>query len=267
MNTSIPEGDKDSRISILSLSDYGHGKICVEIKATIGKGFRPARPVNEDLLNDLYVRGLKKSWQERAAEMEVKEFIETLPLESIATCSSLAKMSPLLAKGQWRLEDMQAGIIRRKELAAATAAEEKPILFEKSDGSKPNLLERLRAKRVEQAGRAPPPTKAEINRRQALERISEVVSVLGILSTSTSVGQTRISFTLPTVLGKLQDSSKTPMSKDEADICVRLLASEIAPQWVRIVKMGKFEALAVNREGRPGDLEIEKHIKRSSQRI
>jgi hypothetical protein len=69
---------------------------------------------------------------------------------------------------------------------------------------------------------------------------------------------------MPTVLGKLRDSFKTPMSKEEGDICVRLLASEIAPEWVRIVKMGKVGALAVNREERPTDLEIEERVRRAS---
>jgi hypothetical protein len=68
---------------------------------------------------------------------------------------------------------------------------------------------------------------------------------------------------MPTVLSKLRDSFKTPMSKEEGDACVRLLASEIAPEWVKVVRMGKVEALAVNREGRPTDLEIEDRVKRA----
>ncbi|KAG0652242.1 hypothetical protein D0Z07_1240 [Hyphodiscus hymeniophilus] len=262
MNANIPEGKKDLRISKLSLSDYGHGKICVEIRTGAGKAGRLARPVNEDLLNDIYVRGLNNSWEGRSViDTEVKEFIESLPLEPITTCSSFIKMSPLRAKGQRRLEDMRAGVIMKKEEAAA--AKEKLSMGEKSTGTKPTLLERLRAKQLEQAGKAPPPTKAEISRRQALQRIDEVVSVLSILSTSTSVGQTRISFTMPTVLGKLRDSFKTPISKEEGDTCVRLLAAEIAPEWVRIVKMGKVEALAVNREKRPTELEIEERVRRA----
>jgi hypothetical protein len=262
MNRNIPEGSKDARISRLSLSDYGHGKICVEIATSAGKAERLARPVNEDLMNDIFVRELNKSWEGRTImDTAVQDFIESLPLESITTCSSFIKMSPLHAKGQRRLEDMRAGIIMRKE--AAAAAKEKLALVEIPEGTKPTLLERLRAKQLEQAGKTLP-TKAEISRRQALQRIDEVVSVLSMLSTSTSIGQTRISFTMPTVLGKLRDSFKTPMSKEEGDSCVRLLASEIAPEWVRVVKMGKVEALAVNREERPTDLEIQERVRRAS---
>jgi hypothetical protein len=261
MNRSILEGNNEARISRLSMSDYGHGKICIEIRTAGGKAGRLARPVNENLLNESFVRGLKELWDEgEAVDTEVKEFIESLPLEPITTCSSLAKMSPLLAKGQRRLEDMRAGIIIKKD----AAAEEKVTAMEKPNGTKPTLLERLRAKQLEQANKAPPPTKAEISRRAALQRIDEVVSVLNILSTSSSLGQARISFTMPTVLGKLRDSFKTPMSKEEGNACVRLLASEIAPEWVKIVKMGKVEALAVNRGERPTDLEIEERVNRAA---
>lgn len=261
MNTSILESNKDSRISRLSLSNYGHGKICIEIGTGADKAGRLTRPVNENLLNEIYVGGLKKLWEERTVtDNEVQEFIQSLPLEPITTCSSLAKMSPLLVKGQRRLEDMRAGIIIKQE----AAAKERAIVTEKPNGEKPTLLERLRAKQLEQANKAPPPSKAELSRRQALQRIDEVVSVLSILSTSGSIGQSRISFTMPTVLGKLCDSFKTPMSKEEGDTCVRLLASEIAPEWVKVMKMGKAEALAVNREERPTNLEIEERIRRAA---
>jgi hypothetical protein len=55
-----------------------------------------------------------------------------------------------------RLEDMRAEIIVRKEEAAAAkeklAAAEKLAAVEKLNGTKPTLLERLRAKQLEQAG-------------------------------------------------------------------------------------------------------------------
>ncbi|CAL3967774.1 hypothetical protein PZA11_003990 [Diplocarpon coronariae] len=246
LNANIPETSLDHRLSRLSLSDYGHGKICVEIK-TLGKSGRIARPINEDLLNEIFERGLSNAWKERADEPVTLEFIQKLPMESIAKCSSLAKMSPLLAKGQRRLEDLKAGI-KIKE----------PVKVRVDDiaGSKLTLLERLRAKQVHNASLPAPPSKTEVARRAALGRIEEVVAILVILSTSTSIGQSRISFTLPTVNAKLRDSFKTPLSMEEADICIRLLATDIAPGWVKLVKMGKVEALVVNRDKRPTELDI-----------
>jgi hypothetical protein len=66
---------------------------------------------------------------------------------------------------------------------------------------------------------------------------------------------------MPTVLGKLRDSFKTPMSKEEGETCVRLLASEIAPEWLKVVKMGKSNAVVVNRDNRPSDLDIHERVK------
>jgi hypothetical protein len=68
---------------------------------------------------------------------------------------------------------------------------------------------------------------------------------------------------MPTVLGKLKDSFKTPMSKQEGETCVRLLASDIAPEWLRIVKMGKTDAIIVDRDNRPNTQEIQERVKRA----
>ncbi|KAK0109387.1 hypothetical protein ONS96_003201 [Cadophora gregata f. sp. sojae] len=252
LNTSIPADGNDTRLSRLILSDYGHGKICIEIKTSAKQG-RIARPVNEDLLNEIFERGLSRAWEEREGDMAVKEFIAGLPLEAITTCSSLVKMSPLLAKGQRRLEDLKAGI-GVKEVVKVKA---------EVAGPKLTLLERLRAKQLEKSNMPPPPSKANIARKAALGRMDEVVAILVILSTSTSIGQSRISFTLPTIIGKLRDSFNTPMSKEEADTCIRLLASEIAPEWVKLVKMGKVEALVVNRDERPSELDIKERVGRA----
>ncbi|CZT53384.1 uncharacterized protein RSE6_14899 [Rhynchosporium secalis] len=251
-NSSAPES-KDARVSRLSLSDYGHGKICIEIR-TLGKGGRIARPVNEDLLNEVFEKGLTSLWEQKRAELDVKEFVEGLPHQGITMCSSLVKMSPLLAKGQRRLEDLRAGITIKS-----------PAIAQKVEVASPKLtlLDRLRAKAIQTAKLPPPPSKADIARQAAMGRIEEVVSILVILSTSTSIGQSRISFTLPTIIGKLRDSFKTPMSKEEADTCIRLLATDIAPQWVKLVKMGKVECLVVNRDERPREGNIKEMVGRA----
>jgi len=260
LNANNEEENRDSRLSHLSLSDYGHGKICIEIDTYQEKAGRLARPVNEDLLNEIFVSGLRNTWDARwEVDMKPKEFIESLPLEPITICSSVTKMTPLLAKGQRRLENLRAGIRVKKE-----AAKEKALEQKNGSGTKPTLLERLRAKQLHQSTLTPPPSKAELDRKQALQRIDEVVAVLTILSTSSSVGQQRISFTIPTVLGKLKDSFRTPISKGEGETCVRLLASEIAPEWVKIAKMGKVEAIVVNRDERPREQDIKERVKRAA---
>lgn len=227
-----------------------------------GKAGRIARPVNEDLLNEIFVKELKASWEEREGmDTDVADFVAGLPLEPITMCSSVLNMSPLLAKGQRRLEDLRQGITVKKD-EEQKKAQEAEVSYK--SGAKPTLLERLRAKQQLQANLPPPPSKAELARKAALQRIDEVAAVLTHLSTSSSVGQQRISFTLPALLGKLKDSFKTPMSKEEGETCVRLLASEIAPQWVQIVKMGKVDALVVNRDERLAEGELQERVKRAA---
>ena len=48
----------------LSLSDYGHGKICVEVKTAIGKRGKVARPLDENRLNDTFASNLRRLWRE-----------------------------------------------------------------------------------------------------------------------------------------------------------------------------------------------------------
>lgn len=95
--------------------------------------------------------------------------------------------------------------------------------------------------------------------------MEEVVKVLSILSTSGSAGQQRISFTMPTLIGKLKDSFKTPIAKDEVISTVRLLAEEIAPEWVKIAKMGKVEAVVFDRERKVGEEGVRKGIEKAKK--
>ncbi|RDW91248.1 hypothetical protein BP5796_02413 [Coleophoma crateriformis] len=246
-------------LSRLALSDYGHGKICIEINTT-GPS-RLARPLNENVMNHIFIQGLRDLWESQdSGDVQVTEFIQNLPAEAITTCSSVSKISPLLAKGQRRLEDMKAGIIFKKEAVKEKVSDEATVVT----GKRPTLLERLRAKQLERSNMPPSATKEELQRKAALQRLEEVVAILTILSTSSSVGQQRVSFTLPTVMSKLRDSFKTPMSKDEADVALRLLASEIAPKWVKVVKMGKMEAMVVDREEKPDELALKESIVRAS---
>lgn len=269
MNSRIDPDSKDNRMSRLSLSDYSQGKICIEMRETTGKTGRIARPVNEDLLNEIYQRALLTAWEQTEEATKLEDFIKGLPLEPISTCSSVLKISPLLAKGQRRLEDMKAVMTLKKETAAANKAK---LLAPTSTtftstttqagAPRPSLLERLRAKAIENAKAPPPPTSAEMARNQALHRVEEVASVLSILSTSSSLGQQRVSFTMGTVLGKLKDSFKTPISKAEAEASVRLLVGEIAPAWMKIVRIGKADALVIDREGKPTEAEIRERVEK-----
>lgn len=58
------------------------------------------------------------------------------------------------------------------------------------------------------------------------------------------------SFTMSTLVQHLQMSLKNPISKEDAVSCVRLLATEVAPSWVKIKELGKVVGVTVWRGGR-----------------
>ncbi|KFZ23711.1 hypothetical protein V502_01810 [Pseudogymnoascus sp. VKM F-4520 (FW-2644)] len=250
LNLQDPSGS-----TLLSLSDYGQNKICVETRVSDRAG-RIAKPLDENTMNTTFTSNLTSLWQ-KSTTQEIDAFISTLPLEPVRICSSLAKMSPLLAKGQRRLEFIREGIAIGKAIEATKTTDVKPV---DASGNRPTLLERLRAKALAKANAPTGPTKEELARRSALGRMEEVVATLTQLSTSSSAGQSRVSFTLPTVVVSLKDSFRSPISAKEAEDCVRLLAGEIAPAWLKIVKRGRTESVVVSRDERPSDAVIRERI-------
>ncbi|KAI9647943.1 hypothetical protein NHQ30_004333 [Ciborinia camelliae] len=269
LNSHVSVSTEDQKLSKITLSDYGFGKICVEIEGgnRDGKG-NNLRPIDEERLNGIFTQGLITQWDSKEQDITVEAFMKELPLEPITTCSSLSKMTPLLAKGQRRLEDMKAGIVTKKDLrrtksSPALIKAATSISTSTSTENKPTLLERLRAKQLKQSLLPQAPSPAQVARKAALSRMEEVVKVLSILSTSGSAGQQRISFTMPTLVGKLKDSFKTPISKDEAITVVKLLSEEIAPEWVQLAKMGKMEAVVFDRERRVGEESVRERVKKA----
>lgn len=245
-----------SSSTLLSLSDYGQNKICVETRVP-DRGGRIAKPLDENTMNTTFTANLTSLWSKSTEHSSIDAFILTLPDEPVRICSSLAKMSPLLAKGQRRLEFIREGIAIGKAIEATKSTDVKPA---DAAGNRPSLLERLRAKALAKANAAPGPTKEELARKSALGRMEEVVATLTLLSTSSSAGQSRVSFTLPTVVVSLKDSFRSPISSREAEDCVRLLAGEIAPAWLKIVKRGRTESVVVSRDERPSDAVMRERI-------
>ncbi|RFU32303.1 hypothetical protein B7463_g4006, partial [Scytalidium lignicola] len=245
----------------LSLSDYGDGKYCVEMGAESECLSIFGQPLNETLLNGRFQDSLKSLWRASEGTVEPLKFIQSLPMEPITICESLAKLSSIKTTGQRRLEELKADLNKKKEVAEEKKLEKEKEKEQEKNGSRPTLLERLRAKQLEKSNLPPPPSKQELDRKAALQRIEEVAAILGVLSTSSSIGQQRISFTIPTVVGKLQDSFKMPISRSEAENCIRLLASEVAPAWAKMAKMGKVNCLVVMRDHRPSEEDLREKIK------
>lgn len=290
----FPSSEHDEKLpghkGTFYLSDYGQGKICVEIEEDAqNQGVRRC-PINEEFLNSEFLANLEVQWSQYTSKSDcpsapASAFIALLPLFPITTCASISKIAPLLSKGQRRLEDLKAGAIKAQlssQLAQSAPSTSEAKLAANIPPTKrsDSLLSRIRAKQLHQSTLPPPPSTATILRKSALQRLEELAPVLEILTSSasrstfsrslnTTTHTIRISslmemteqygtysFTMPTLVQHLQMSLKNPISKEDAISCVRLLATEVAPSWVKIKEVGKVVGVTVWRGGRIGREEL-----------
>lgn len=290
--------EQTARRNDLSLVDYGRGKICIETSANLqSQGFFQKRPLDEEALNRRFIKNLMRQWKtyqetcENTTTAAAGAFISQLPLASITICPSILKISPLLAKGQRRLEDLKAGAIRaqQKNYSKPNTSNRNGSLTPLKNPSaaaaaapttrNSSLLSRIRAKQSTALSSLPETEthQANILRKSALQRLQEIIPVLEILTTTTTTSastshccnsssssssderqplllQTRLSsgthsYTMPAIVQHLQTSLRNPIAKDDAVRCVRLLASEVAPEWVGVREVGRVVGVTVRKGG------------------
>lgn len=280
----------------LILSDYGNGKICVEIERDPNHLRIKMRPINEATLNAVFTKNIVARWKHHktvnSTSTSLTTFCSLLPLLPITPCPAAAQTGTLLAKGQRRLEDLKAGAIRAQ---ISSQGSQTPCLNSRPPSSglastarNDSLLSRIRAKQLHQATLPPPPSTASLLHKSALQRLEEIVPVMEILTSSVSrtisresvfaVGSNSpqqlkssvmadeikqdgtCSFTMPTLVQHLQMSLRNPIAKEDAIRCVRLLAGEVAPGWVKIKEVGKVIGVTVWRRGRMGREELAKKV-------
>ena len=257
-------------VATLSLSDYGHSKICIEISAHPRSISQHKRPLNEEALNKVFVDSLLDKWKtyktsHQGPTVEV-DFINSLPLTPISLCASASALAPLVAKGQRRLEDLKAGAIKAQARSSPSRPSDKenippqaidPAIKQKETSTrKTSLLDRIKAKQeanLLSAANSTPLTPEQVLRQRGLRRLEEIIPVLDLLGSS---GSSVIkSFTMPTIVQHLQMSLRNPIEKEEAVRAVRLLAEEVAPGWVGVQEIGKLIGVTVRRIGAVGGRE------------
>ncbi|KAI1284021.1 hypothetical protein F5Y07DRAFT_97344 [Xylaria sp. FL0933] len=250
--------------SPFSLSNYGRGKICIEINQSRNFG-----PLSEDKLNALFRTNITSLWttflasDNENARSAATEFLPTLPKAPVTLCESLAKASPIMLKGQQRLEDLKHGIaIKKQEKSATTKLATADTTMKNADGTKMSLLDRIRMKSLQKAAMPAGLSPAQLERRGALQRVEEVSALIGMLSRASSEGGMggRISFTMAALLEKLKDSFRMGISKQEGAVCVRLLANEVAPEWIRVVTLSGRENVVVETSCQLGKPEVARRV-------
>ncbi|KAJ8114910.1 hypothetical protein OPT61_g3328 [Boeremia exigua] len=278
------------------LSDYGRGKIVLEIRDN-SPMLDGMTGVHEQALTDMFKEGLDCLWSQwctaqktairpiaiprtgrgRPRRSDIKQvlldehsmskFIAQLPLADIETCASLNAIAPLQEKGRKRMrefkESVQQGRTQKKRQVSgkendpsvsqpAPAQPAQAKITEFAAVRKSNLLDRILAK--QEAAKCGPaaPTPAELQRQAALQRSEEVLGVLSLLCASRP--GMRVSFSTTTVLQQLQSSIRSPISKEEALKCIEVLAHEVAPGHVSLIKIGTISSVVVVPAMRPLDV-------------
>jgi hypothetical protein len=289
------------------LSDYGHGKICLEIheEHKMGAG---VNAMNEEALKVMFMESLDDLWRQWSASLQkatsrpiatprkrgrprktdlkqptihpfieepsITKFIAQLPHADITSCSSLAAVAPLQEKGRKRLREFKDSVQQgraQKKTRESTGKENLPTAPAGHTPSKPstvavqakmtdftsvrktNLLDRILAKQAAAESGPAAPSPAEVQRRQALQRSEEVIGVLSLLCASKGATM-RVSFSMAALIQSLQSSIRSPISKEEALKCIEVLASEVTPGYVNVVRMGAISSVVVNRGMRPVDV-------------
>ncbi|KAK5628913.1 hypothetical protein RRF57_004628 [Xylaria bambusicola] len=247
--------------SPFTLSNYGRGKICIEINQSRNFG-----PLSEDKLNTLFRTNITALWTTFLAsgnETNASAFLPTLPKAPVTLCESLAKASPLLLKGQQRLEDLKHGIAAKKQEKIAPKTSTADTTVQNADGTKMSLLDRIRMKSLQKSAMPAGLSPAQLERRGALQRVEEVSALIGMLSRASSEDGMggRISFTMASLLEKLKDSFRMGISKPEGAACVRLLANEVAPEWIRVITLAGRENVVVEVSCQVGKPEVARRVR------
>ena len=100
----------------------------------------------------------------------------------------------------------------------------------------------------------PTASPTELARKSALQRAEDVLATLTLMATSKGAPGARTSFSLASLCQALQGSLRSPISKEEAVRCVEVLANEVCPGYVGVVRMGSMVSVVVNGAARPVDV-------------
>jgi hypothetical protein len=100
----------------------------------------------------------------------------------------------------------------------------------------------------------PPPTKKELIRKSAAERVEEVAGILALLRPAGYVGTgikamlaaQRKPFKLETMVEHVRDSVRNPIPKEEVEMCIELLAdARVAGHWINIVTINEMRSVVL----------------------
>ncbi|KAJ5386101.1 hypothetical protein N7509_008642 [Penicillium cosmopolitanum] len=233
------------------LANYGLGKVCLERAVQIDDQPSALQDAFEQAF-DLLWEQTEDSLKAAAEEDRPALFLETLGLAPIH--ESLAPFSAF-QKGQQRLQDLRGGIIRmRAEKMGSEIENGGPKTLAANNNRRQGLLDRIRNKELVQSKLPPPPTKKELVRKSAAERVEEVAGILALL---------RLRDTWELVLRRCSPLSANHSSwrlwsstcatrfailflREEVEVCIELLAdARVAGHWINIVTINEMRSVVL----------------------
>lgn len=249
------------------VSDYGRGKVCVELRPG-----HDGSAINQPALCKQFANNLRALCSDRATDQMADSSVDValeglslaeLPQVAVTDMNSGAKNGALFTKGQQALSSLKSSLVaKQQEKTAKQQAQGSDSTLVNPDGTKMSLLDRLRQKEVAAASAPLPPTGPELQRRAALNRATDVAATISMLSLANPVSLPRQAFTMMTMADKLRDSLRVPMSKEEGIACIKLIATEVAPEWLRIVTIGGRENVVIQRGGEPVNRVIQERVQK-----
>lgn len=233
------------------LANYGLGKVCLERTVRVEEQPRVLQDSFEQAF-DLLWEQAQESLQGANEEDRPALFLDTLGLSSLHE-----SLTPFTAfqKGQQRLQDLRGGVIRLKTEKLRSEMEDtdsKPLAATTS--RRQGLLDRIKNKELRQSKLPPPPSKKELVRRSAVDRVEEIANILALLRPAGYVGTgikamlaaQRKPFTLETVVQHVRQSVHSPIPKEEVETCLEILAeARVAGHWINMVTINEMRSVVL----------------------
>ncbi|KAK6513410.1 hypothetical protein TWF281_005036 [Arthrobotrys megalospora] len=155
----------------------------------------------------------------------------------------------LLSKGQRRLQDLKSFTLSKQTSLSPSPVKKENISL--STGKSPSvanrnssLLERIRAKAQVASSAPAPPSPEVLQRRTAMQWLESIIPILLQLTTpaSTLGAKNKLhvpsttSFPMATVIQNVKTSLQKPISSEDIERSLRLLADEVAGEFVKVVE-------------------------------
>ena len=249
------------------LEDCGRGGIRLARLQSRGRGLkRAASYIDEEELNNRFGDTLQKTWHQwhsstAKENRTAAKFLDHLPLLEIAKSETTQKTSTLFSRGEQRLADLKAGQAAKVESKAAQAETIVQRSAQSTASRSSALLDRIIAKQNMASKLPAGPTKADLERKSALQRIEDIARVLSLMCGM----KERSSFSMQAVTQQLQQSLRNPISNVEVWRCLTLMATEITPSFVKVVQSGEVSGVIVIRDGSVGLVDLRSRVQKACE--